>query len=116
MADNKATALKEANLNTKLKVYYTGETPADSGSFVLDTDILDNKHYPWIIKWYSDKGLCHQYADTKCIYDAITSQLGVVLDAVIVNSKQRDALDKILDNTLWRILREDMAHSNDYVI
>lgn len=116
MADNKATALTEASLNTKLKVYYNGETPADSGSFMLNTNILDDKHYPWIIKWYSDKGLCHQYADTKCIYDVITSQLGVVLDAVIVNSKQREALDKLIDNTLWRLLREDMAHSNDYVI
>ena len=116
MADNKAAALTEASINTKLKVYYNGETPADSGSFVLHTDILDEKHYPWVIKWYSDNGICHQYADTKRIYDTIMSQLGVVLDAVIVNSKQRDALDKILDSTLWRILREDMAHSNDYVI
>lgn len=116
MADTKATALTEASLNTKLKVYYNGETPADSGSFILDTNILDDKHFPWVIKWYSNKNCCHQYANTKIMYDTIMSQMGTILDAVIVNSKQREALDKLIDTTLWRLLREDMTHNNDYVI
>lgn len=116
MADTKATALTEASLNTKLKVYYNGESPADSGDFTLETTVLDDKHYPWVIKWYSDNNICHQYANTKIMYDAIMSQMGTILDAVIVNSKQREALDKLIDTTLWRLLREDMTHNNDYVI
>lgn len=116
MADNKAQALTEASLNTKLKVYYNGESPADCGSFVLDTNVLDDKHYPWAIKWYTSDKICHQYADTKRLYESIMKQLGVVLDAVIVNSKQRDALDKLFDTMLWKTLGEDMARDGDYVI
>lgn len=117
MADNKAEALKEASsLNTKLKVYYNGESPADSGSFMVDTNILDDKHYPWMIKWYTESGICHQYANTKSIYDSLTKQIKPILDAAIVNSKQREALDELVDNMLWKLLREDLTHDSDIVI
>ena len=115
MADNKATALKDAKNQYQLKVYYSGESPEDSGTLVLDTGILDSKHTPWLIKVSSANSLTHQSVDTTGIYHKISKDLSTILDAVIVNAKQREALDKVIDNILSSYLCDDMAHEGDIV-
>ena len=113
MAENKATALKEANNKYQLKVYYTGDTPADSGSKIIEQDILDGKHFPWLFKFYTSDKVCHQYGDLAGIYNKLSQDLNAILDAVIVNAKQREAVGKIVDNTLYEYLCRDFAHEDD---
>ena len=115
MADNKATALKEANNKYQLKAYYTGDTPADSGSKIIEQDILDGKHLPWLFKFYTSGMICHQYGDLSGIYNKLSQDLNAILDAVIVNAKQREAVGKIVDNTLYEYLCRDFAHEDDIV-
>ena len=115
MADNKATALKEANNKYKLKAYYTGDTPADSGSKIIEQDILDGKHLPWLFKFYTSDNICHQYGDLYGVYNKLSQDLNAILDAVIVNAKQREAVGKIVDNTLYEYLCRDFAHGDDIV-
>lgn len=120
MADNKATALKEASKEYLLKVYYSGDTPAECGAVEIYQDILDGildgKHTPWLIKFYEKNGLCHQYADTRGIYRRLSQDLGNIFDAIIVNTKQRAAIDKLIDKLLWGYLGQDMANENDSVL
>ena len=115
MADNKANALKEAK-NTKLKVYYSGDTPEESGHTEVYIDVLDNKHRPWLMKYYTKDGLCHQYADTLGVYRVISRDLEQILDAVIVNNKQRAAIDKIISKMLLDYLGTDMAGEKDGIL
>lgn len=115
MADNKASALKDAKNKYQLKIYYSGDTPADSGSFVIDADALDSEHTPWLIKIDAGNNMVHQYADTTGIYHKISQDLATILDAVIVNAKQRTALDKVVDNMLSGYLCEDLAHEKDFI-
>lgn len=117
MADNKATALKDAKSEYQLKVYYNGETPEECGQTVVYSDVVDGRHTPWLIKWHDkETNRCYQFADTVGIYHKVSQELADVLDAVIVNVKQRQALDKIIDKMLWDYLGLDMAHSGDIVL
>lgn len=116
MADNKASALKDASKEHQLKVYYSGETPGEYGSVVFYQDIFDGKHTPWLIKYYEKDGLCHQYADTRGIYRRLSQDLGNIFDAVIVNTKQRSAIDKLIDKLLWEYLGQDMADGVDGIL
>lgn len=115
MADNKATALKEANNKYQLKVYYTGDTPADSGSKIIEQDILDGKHLPWMFKFYTSDRMCHQYGDLSGVYNKLAQDLNAILDAVIVNAKQREAVGKIVDHTLYDYLCRDFAHEDNII-
>lgn len=119
MADNKATALKEAK-NIKIKVYYTGETPIDSGveEWEYNLEPLDNEHRPWLFKFYPDgnSSTCAQFVNSLTVYRSISRGLSAILDAVIVNTKQREALDKLVDHLLWGELGSDAAHENDGVL
>lgn len=116
MADNKATALKEASKEHQLKVYYSGDTPAECGHVEIRQDIFDGKHIPWLIKYYEKDGLCHQYADTRGIYRKLSQDLSNIFDAVVVNTKQRAAIDKIIDKLLWEYLGQDMANGTDSIL
>lgn len=120
MADNKATALKDAESNTKLKIYYSGDTPADSGveEWELNLYPLDDKHMPWLFKYYpnKDSGACAQFVNSLTVYRSISKGLSEILDAVIVNTKQREALDKLVDHLLWGELGNDNAHEDDGVL
>ena len=116
MADNKAKALKEANSKYQLKVYYSGPTPAESGSASVRIDELDYKHRPWLMKYYTNDGVCQQYADTMGIYRILSQDIGEVLDAVIVNAKQRTAVDKIIDKILLDRLSRDLTGEKDSII
>lgn len=116
MADNKANALKEASYNKyQLKVYYSGKTPADSGSRILEQGILDGEHLPWMFKFYTSDRICHQYGDLSGIYNKLSQDLSAILDAVIVNAKQREAVGKIVDHTLYDYLCRDFANEDDIV-
>lgn len=119
MADDKATALKEAK-NIKIKVYYTGNTPADSGveEWEYNLEPLDSEHKPWLFKFYLDKNspACAQFVNSLAVYSSISKGLSEILDAVIVNTKQREALDKLVDHLLWGELGSDAAHENDGVM
>ena len=115
MADTKASALKEASTQYQLKVYYSGDTPAESGSKIIEQDILDEKHLPWMFKFYTADNICHQYGDLSGVYNKLSQDLTAILDAVIVNSKQREAVGRIVDNTLFEYLCRDMAHENDII-
>lgn len=115
MADNKAKALKEANSKYQLKVYYDGMSLDESGVSEAHIEPLDSKHRPWLIKFYTSEGVCHQYADTMGICRKISQDLAQVLDAVIVNTKQRAAVDKIIDKILFDYLCTDMANEKDAI-
>lgn len=116
MADNKANALKEAENQYQLKVYYDGPSPAESGFVTTNLEALDNKHIPWLIKFYTKDGVCHQFADTIGTYRKISQDLSEVLDAVIVNNKQREAVDKIISKILLEYLGRDMAGEKDSLL
>ena len=116
MADNNASALKDASKEHQLKVYYSGDTPEEYGFVEIYQDIFDGKHTPWLIKYYEKNGLCHQYADTRGIYRRLSQDLGNIFDAVIVNTKQSVAIDKLLDKLLWEYLGQDMANEADAIL
>lgn len=116
MADNKAEeAVKEANI--KLKVYYSGKTPADCGveEWEYNLEPLDSEHRPWLFKFYPDNNVsaCAQFVNSLTVYHSISRGLSEILDAVIVNTKQREALDKLVDRLLWGELGNDAAHEDD---
>ena len=119
MADNKATALKEAK-NIKIKVYYTGDTLTDSGveEWEHNLEPLDSEHRPWLFKFYPDNNspACVQFVNSLTVYRSISRGLSEILDAVIVNTKQREALDKLVDHLLWGELGNDAAHEEDGVL
>lgn len=120
MADNKATALKDAKSNIKIKVYYTGDTPTDSGvdEWGYNLEPLDSEHRPWLFKFYPDNNspACAQFVNSLTVYRSISNGLSEILDAVIVNTKQREALDKLVDHLLWGKLGNDAAHENDGIV
>lgn len=120
MADNKASALKNATTpNIKLKVFYNGDTPADSGveEWKYNLEPLDEKHIPWLFKYYAsnDKNVCYQYVSSTSAYRKISRGLADILDAVIVNTKQREAIDKLVDRMLWDELCRDNTLDGDSV-
>lgn len=119
MADNKAKeAVKDANI--KLKVYYSGETPADCGveEWEYNLEPIDTEHRPWLFKFYPDNNspACAQFVNSLTVYRSISKGLSEILDAVIVNTKQREALDKLVDHLLWGELGSDAAHEEDGVL
>jgi hypothetical protein len=116
MVANKADASKATKSNNKLKVYYYGATPEESGQAEVILDELDYKHRPWLIKFYTRDGVCHQYADTLGVYHRVSKDLSVVLDAVIVNAKQKAAVEKIINSKLLDYLGEDMSGERDGIL
>ena len=120
MADNKASALKDAESNIKLKIYYSGTTPAESGVKELEYNLepLGENHFPWLFKYYPNKDLkgCAQFVSSRAAYQNISKGLAEILDAVIVNTKQRDALDKLVDHLLWEKLCDDNANEGDGIL
>lgn len=116
MVANKADASKATKSNNKLKVYYSGESPEESGQSEIVLDSLDYKHRPWLVKYYTKDGVCHQYADTLGIYRRVSRDISTVLDAVIVNAKQKAAVDKIINDKLLEYLGKDMAGENDGIL
>lgn len=116
MAANKADASKAAKSNIKLKAYYYGENPEDSGQAEVIVDELDYKHRPWLVKFYTRDGVCHQYADTLGVYHRVSKDMAQILDAVIVNAKQRAAVGKIVNDKLLDYLGTDMAGEKDGIL
>ena len=119
MAENKAEkALKEANTNLiKLKAYYSGKTPRDCGTTDFVLNAIDKEHIPWLFKCYlpGSTDSCIQFVDSIAKYKTLSRGMANILDAVIVNAKQREALDKIVDHLLWGELGSDNSHENDYI-
>lgn len=122
MADNKAKALKdaEAESNIKIKVYYSGETPAECGvkEWEHNLEPIGRKNIPWLFKYYPDKDQknCVQFVDSLAMYRSISRGLAEILDAVIVNTKQREALDRLVDHLLWEKLGSDNANEGDGIV
>ena len=120
MADNKASALKDAKSNIKIKVYYSGATPTECGveEWEYNLEPLGEKNTPWLFKYYPDKNqkTCAQFVNSLATYRKISRGLSEILDAVIVNTKQREALDKLVDHLLWGELGSDNANENDGVV
>ena len=79
-------------------------------------DELDYKHRPWLIKFYTKDGVCHQYTDTLGVYHRVSRDMSQILDAIIVNAKQRAAVDKIVGNTLLNYLGRDLAGEKDSLL
>ena len=115
MGANKADASKAPKSNYKLKTYYYGETPEDSGQSEIVLEKLDYKHRPWLVKFYTQDGVCHQYADTLGVYHRVSKDLSSILDAVIVNAKQKAAVERIIDDKLFGYLGRDLANENDLI-
>lgn len=123
MADNKADmALKEAKLDDManrvdtLKVYFSGRTPGDCGHTVVNVPQLSEEKRPWLIKWYTDEPICHQFLDANTVYKTLSRELSTVLDAVIVNNKQRESVSVLIDKILYDNLMRDNANENNIVI
>lgn len=113
MAD-KSNAIM-ANSKYQLKIFYTGDSPSERTTTV-QVDKLDGDHRPWLIKFYVDDGMCHQYIDSMGAYHKMTTIIGQILDVVIVNNKQRIALDKIVDNMLSDYFDRDMSDEHDVIL
>ena len=79
---------------------------------------IGEKHFPWLFKFYPHKDLkgCAQFVNSRSAYQSISKGLAEILDAVIVNTKQRDALDKLVDHLLWEKLGNDNANENDGIL
>lgn len=117
MTDNKADASKAVlNPECQLKIYYSGDTPEESGSSVFVTEELDKKHHPWLFKWYLRDGMCRQFADTMGLYHKLSRELSDIFDAVIVNNKQREAIGRVLDKILFEALGRDCANENEIIV
>ena len=117
--ENKAEeAVKETSI--KLKVYYSGKTIEDCGTLEWEYNMepLDKEHKPWLFKFFSDgeRPACSQFVNSLSVYQSLSRGLSEILDAVIVNTKQREALDKLVDHLLWGQLGNDMAHEGDAII
>lgn len=115
MVANKPDGSKATKSNYKLKVYYYGERPEDSGQSEVVLDGLDYKHCPWLVKFYTREGVCHQYADTLGIYKRVSKDISHILDAIIVNAKQKAAVDKIINDKLLDYLGTDMSGERDSI-
>lgn len=122
MADNKANmAIKDAESKSdiKLKVYYSSDTPAESGvvEWEYNLEPLDSEHFPWLFKVYRDESPgCAQFVNSLRVYQSLSKGLANILDAVIVNTKQREAIDKLVDHLLWGELGTDAAHEYDGIL
>ena len=115
MAANKPDGSRATKSNYKLKIYYSGASPEDSGQSEVVLDGLDYKHRPWLVKFYTRDGVCHQYADTLGVYRRVSSDISHILDAVIVNAKQKAAVDKIICDKLLDYLGTDMSNEKDAI-
>lgn len=116
MVANKPDGSKATKSNCKLKVYYFGASPEESGQSEIIVDELDQKHRPWLVKFYTRDGICHQYADTLGIYRRVSKDISNILDAVIVNTKQKSAVDKIINDKLLEYLGQDMSGDRDGIL
>ena len=116
MVANKPNGSKATKSKYKLKVYYYGKTPEESGQSEVVLDNLDYNHRPWLIKFYTGDGVCHQYTDTLGVYRKVSQDLSHILDAVIVNTKQKAAVDKIINDKLLDYLGNDMAYEKDSIL
>ena len=121
MAENKAPALKEAKNQYQLKVYYEGHYDEALGFEVMGPsieygEILDKNKTPWLIKWQKKDGTCIQFANTIEVYKKISQDFSDILDSVIVNAKQREAVGKIVDSMLQSYLCSDMAHDGGLLL
>lgn len=115
MAANKPDGSKATKSNYKIKVFFCGDTPEEKGHSLEYGDILGDPNSPWLIKLRLDNGLCRQYADTLGIYHRISHDFDAILDAIIVNAKQRKAVGKIVDDMLWNYLGKDMSYEGDSI-
>lgn len=106
---------KTADSKYKLKVYYGGPDPMEEPIKTVEfcADELDRSHCPRVIKFYTGDHSCHQYVDTLGAFHKISQELGQVLDAVIVNGKQRAAVDKIVGRILLDYLGSDISGEGD---
>ena len=117
MAEDKANeALTQANPINTIKVYLSDKTPAECTHHVVEVPSLEKDTQPWLVKWYTDETICHQFVDAGEVYKHISRELNTLLDAVIVNSKQRESVSRLMDKTLYEMLMRDHANGNDIVI
>lgn len=115
MADNEAQNLKDAKKQYKLKIYCDGENPEEKGTVHTIDITLDGVETPWLIKCEYEPGKCQQFCNSMGVYHKVLKDFSDILDAVIVNVKQREALDKIVEKQLRNYLGYDMAHEGDLV-
>ena len=104
-----------ANSKYQLKIFYAGGSPSERAT-TIQVDKLDGDHRPWLIKFYVDNGVCHQYIDSMSAYHKMKTAISEILDVVIVNNKQRMALDKIVDNILSDKFDRDLAGEQDIIL
>lgn len=116
MADNKANALKEANNKYQLKIYYEADgDPFDCGS-ITNPITLSGTQFPVVFKVSAPGAKAvAQFVDSAALYHTISKQIGTVLDAVLVNAKQRDAVNKIIDDILSGELLVDKTGDNEEI-
>ena len=116
MAADKPYGSKATKSNYKLKIYYCGDSPEESGQSEIVIDELGYKHRPWLVKFYTRDGVCHQYTDTLGVYRRVSQDISNILDAVIVNAKQKAAVDKIISDKLLEYLGTDMSGEKDGIL
>ena len=117
MAEDKANkALAQANPINTIKVYLSGGTPSECTHHVVEVPSLEKDTHPWLVKWYTSETTCHQFVDAGKVYAHISRELDTLLDAVIVNNKQRESVSRLVDKTLYDMLMRDRANGNDIVI
>lgn len=126
MAENKADALNTTNAveSTKLKVYYSCDTPDRSGMETFEVSLPVGAR-PWLIKevsmetedlQYNKSDIVYQFACTSSVYKDLSRSINTILDAVVVNSKQREAVELLVDKALYDRLCTDLANGHDVVL
>lgn len=117
MAEDKANkALNQANPINTIKVYLSGENPCECTHHVVEVPSLKKDTHPWLVKWYTDEMICHQFVDAGEVYKHISREMNILLDAVIVNGKQRESVSALVDRVLYELLMRDRANENNIVV
>lgn len=122
MVDNKdAESLKETE-NIKLKIYYSGDTPAISGVKEVSISIPEQAKV-WLVKEviFSENNTSRktdwirQFVECATAYDTISKEMERIVSASIVNEKQKKAILELISKCLDGALLEDKAHEGDFL-
>lgn len=110
MAEAKAKALTQTKLLIKL-------LPVQGKPEYKEIDItglVDGREVDWVLNSkssYEDHGYSHTYCDTRSV-EWLKTSIGEILDATIVNAKQREALGHLVDQEINRVIER----ADEYVL
>jgi len=111
MTEDKASALRKVIINLTPEEYHGGPVPTDAVIPIDISDKLEDGKYYYLesIKVeYETRGNTIGYIPF-AEYEQFKKAVENILDATIVNAKQRDSIQKLLDNAFFNTPRFDGA-------